>query len=163
MEVSLIVAMDQQRGIGKENGLPWRISADLKHFKKLTTGHHILMGRKTFESIGRALPNRVSIVISRNKNYQAAGAIVVQSIGEALSIAQDAGETEAFIIGGGELYNHAMPLAQKLYLTRVHAEIKGIDTYFPPISPQWKVIDSSTFEADEKNEYGYTFETLKKL
>ncbi len=163
MQLSLIVAMDQDRGIGKDNQLPWHLPNDLKHFKKITSGHHIIMGRKTYESIGKPLPNRTSIIITRNKDYIAEGCWVVHSIGDAILLAQERDEKEAFIIGGAELYTHALPLAHTLYLTRVHAVVEGIDTRFPPISAQWKVIDSQTHEADEKHAYSYTFETLKKL
>ena len=135
--LSLIVAMDRNRVIGKDNRLPWYISEDLKRFKALTMGHPIVMGRKTFESIGRVLPGRLNIVVTRQKNYVVPdGAKVADGIEGAL--AQARGSSQVFVIGGQELYDHAVPMAQCLYVTEVDGSFEG-DTYFAPIDPrQWR-------------------------
>ena len=114
MRISLIVAMSENRVIGRGGGLPWRLSADLKRFKHLTMGHHLIMGRKTFESIGRVLPGRTSIVVTRQTDYRAAGVVVARSLSEALHIAATAGDDEAFVIGGGEIYRQILPSADQL-------------------------------------------------
>ena len=130
MDISIIVAIAENNVIGNNNQLIWHIPDDLKRFKALTMGHHIVMGRKTWESIGRALPGRISIVISRNPNYVAHGAVVVTSLQEAIAKAQS--DTEIFIIGGAQIYEQALPLATKLYLTKVHRSFEG-DVTFPSI------------------------------
>jgi dihydrofolate reductase len=132
MQVSAIVAMSKNRVIGRENQLPWRLPEDLKRFKKITMNHPIIMGRKTFESIGRVLPGRANIIISRNSHFQAPGAKVVGSLEDALSLCKN--EKEVFIIGGAEIYKLAMSRIQRIYLTLVHQEIQG-DAFFPAIDP----------------------------
>lgn len=155
MTISLIVAVDENNGIGKNNQLPWHLPADLKHFKNLTTGHPIIMGRKTFESIGKALPNRHNIVISRQSDYFAEGTSVVSSLNEAFALCEDS--DEAFVIGGAEIFGHALPLANVLYLTIIHHQFEA-DTFFPKISTlSWVEAESTTHEPDEKNLYAYTF------
>ncbi|WP_411275680.1 dihydrofolate reductase [Daejeonella sp.] len=155
MKISLIVAVDENNGIGKDNQLPWHLPADLKHFKNLTTGHPIIMGRKTFESIGKALPNRHNIVISRQSDYLAEGVTVVSSLTQAFALCED--HDEAFIIGGAEIFMLALPLANVLYLTIIHHQFNA-DTFFPKIGTKsWLNAESSTHEPDEKNMYAYTF------
>ena len=133
--LSLIVAMARNRVIGRDGKVPWHLSADLKRFKALTMGHHIIMGRKTWESIGRPLPGRISVVVTRHPAYAAPGAYPVDSLNSALKMAQH--DTEVFVIGGGEIYREALPLADRIYLTEVDAEFAG-DTFFPALSPgEW--------------------------
>jgi len=149
--------MDEMGGIGKDNRLPWHLSSDLKRFKQLTLGHHLLMGRKTYETIGRPLPGRTTIVITRNPQYQAAGCLVAPSLEEALGLARENGETEAFIAGGGEIFTLALPLADRIYLTRVHAQVEA-DVFFPPFSLEgWRQIETIEQPADEKNDYPARF------
>jgi len=163
MIISIIVAVAQNGVIGAKNQLPWRLSADLKRFKQITTGHHIIMGRKTFESIGKPLPNRVSIIITRNTGYQAEGCHVVGSLAEAVQFAQSNGETEAFVIGGGQIYEEAFTLAHKVYLTQVKANIDG-DTFFPSLpSCDWETTQQSEYLADERNQYDYSFVDLERV
>ena len=136
--VSLIVAMAHNRVIGHDGRLPWRLPADQQRFKALTMGHHIIMGRKTWESIGRALPGRTSVVVTRNKTYTAAGATVVGSLSDALRLAR--GDPEAFVVGGGELYREALPLAERIYLTELEDDYPG-DAFFPPLTQaEWCVV-----------------------
>lgn len=153
MNISIIVAAAENNVIGKDNDMPWRLSADLRRFKKLTMGHHIIMGRKTFESIGKPLPGRTSVIITRNKDYKQEGCIVVHSLDEALETIKD---EEVFIIGGGEIYNMAFEKANKLYLTRVHANPEG-DTCIPEVDNRWKEVEREDFQKDEKNQYDYSF------
>jgi dihydrofolate reductase len=164
MRVSLIVAVAENGVIGRGGKLPWRLSDDLRRFKRLTMGHTIIMGRRTWESIGRALPGRRMVVVTHQPNYcvNAAGIGVVNSLDEALNVATVAGDDEAFVIGGAELYRAALPRADRLHVTRVHAEVGG-DTYFPQIDwRQWRLIDSETHEADERNEYRYSFGVYRR-
>lgn len=163
MKNSIIVAISDNNVIGKDNALLWRLSADMRFFKEKTTGHHIIMGRKTFESLGnRLLPNRTSIVISRNTDYQLPeGGILATSIENA--IAKVKNETEAFFIGGEQIYKSALPFVDTLYITRVHHTFDG-DAFFPEIDKsQWKLVSSEHHKADEKNEYDYTFETYQRI
>jgi len=145
--VSIIVAMDEKRGIGKENALMWRIPGELPRFKKITIGHPIIMGRKTFESIGKALPGRTNIVITRDKNFSAEGVIVSSSLPEAIEKAQHRDQEEVFIIGGGQIYSQALPLTDKLYLTLVKGDF-GADTFFPDYS----VFSTVVSKEDHKTE-----------
>lgn len=154
MAISLIVAAAENNAIGKDNALLWHLSADLKRFKALTSGHPVIMGRKTFESIGKPLPNRRNIVISRSLSALD-GCEVVASVEEALALVND-GE-EAFIIGGGSVYRALWQKAARLYLTAVKTRLEG-DTFIPEIQPEeWKEISREDFSADEKNEFGYSF------
>ena len=158
MKNSVIVAISDNNVIGKDNSLLWHLSADMKFFKEKTTGHHIIMGRKTFESMGkRLLPNRTTIVITRNKDYEMPeGGIVASSLVDALEKAEN--DTEVFIIGGAQIYQMAIPFANTMYITRVHHTFDG-DAFFPEYDKsQWKLVSSETNKADEKNEYDYTFE-----
>jgi len=160
--VSLIVAMDEKLGIGKDGTLPWRLSADLKRFKELTMGHHIIAGRKTHESIGRPLPGRHTIVVSRNPDYDAQGCFVVPSLDQAVELARSRGETEAFIVGGAEIYRDALAVVDRIYLTHVNAAVAA-DTYFPVWDQsQWQLEESAHVPADEKNQYPSTFKILSR-
>lgn len=161
MVLSIIVAAAENHVIGRDNGLVWRLSGDLKHFKALTTGHTILMGRRTFESIGKALPNRRNIVISRNPEYKAEGCEVVHSVEEALILTKD--EDEVFVTGGGTIYKKLWERADRLYLTVVHQECEG-DTVIPVVDPVlWKEVSREARQADEKNECDYTFINYERI
>ncbi|RUT79482.1 dihydrofolate reductase [Ancylomarina longa] len=158
--VSIIVAASRNNVIGKDNQLIWRLSADLQRFKKLTTGHTIIMGRKTFESIGKPLPNRNSIIITNQADYSVAGCLVVHSLEEALEKSKD--QEEVFIIGGGSIYKTALSRVDKLYLTLVHHNFKG-DTYFPQLNTaDWEISDRKDCFPDDKNEYAYSFIDYKR-
>jgi len=158
---SIIVALSENNVIGRDKGLPWKLSADLKRLKELTMGHHIIMGRKTWESLGKPLPGRIHIVITRQKDYKAPGASVVNSLEEALIMSS--GDHEVFIFGGGEIFAKALPVVQKIYLTRVHAKIQG-DTYFPKIDLlDWKIVFIEDHHKDEKNDYDYSFITMERI
>jgi dihydrofolate reductase len=150
--VKIIVAMSNNRVIGNNNELIWRLSSDLKRFKELTTGHPVVMGRKTYESIGKPLPNRRNIIITRNLEYEVNGCEVVSSLEEALLLTNN----DCFIIGGGEIYKQSLEVADKIYLTLVHKDFEG-DTTFPELGKEWATIDTKDFDADEKNEYNYSF------
>lgn len=155
MRISAICAMSENRVIGNHNQLPWHLPADLKHFKNITMGHPIIMGRKTYESIGRPLPGRLNIIITRDKNYQAPGCTVVNSIEDALSITQE--NDEIFIIGGASLYQSMLPFTQRLYLTLIHQEIEG-DAYFPELNMNdWVEIERNTHLAEDAHSYSYSF------
>ena len=159
--LSIIVAVSENNVVGKENKLPWKLSADLKRLKSLTMGHHIIMGRKTWESLGKALPGRINVVITTDKNFKAEGGIVVHSLKEALAISST--DDEIFIFGGGKIFKEAMSLVKKIYMTRVHSIIDG-DTYFPVLDMNdWKKISREDFKADEKNQYDYSFVTLERV
>ena len=152
--------MAENRVIGKENKLIWHLPADLKFFKNLTTGHPIIMGRKTFESIGKPLPNRTNIIITRQADFTAEGCLVAHSLTEALMMAQQL-DSDIFVIGGAEIYKQAMFLADTIYLTEVHHTFEG-DTFFPEIdSILWQETSREEHKADEKNPYDYAFVTLK--
>ena len=156
--LSIIVAVSENNVVGKENKLPWKLSADLKRLKSLTMGHHIIMGRKTWESLGKALPGRINVVITTDKNFKAEGGVVVHSLNEALAFSS--ADDEIFIFGGGKIFKEAMPLVNKIYITRVHSIIDG-DTFFPVLDrSDWKEISREDFKADEKNQYNYSFVTL---
>ena len=155
MVLSIIVAAAENSVIGRDNGLIWHLSGDLKHFKAITTGHTVVMGRKTFQSMGRALPNRRTIVISRNPSFVAKGCELVDSIEKALELAKD--EEEVFIIGGGTIYRELWDQADRLYLTVVHTVCDG-DTKIPSVDPGcWEKEGQEDFPADEKNEFAYSF------
>ena len=163
MIVSLLVAMDERNGIGLRGGLPWRLSADLKRFKAITMGHHLLMGRVTWDSIGGVLPGRTMIVITRNPDYHPEGCLVTHSLEEALALVKSRGETEAFVIGGGQIFALALPLADRIYLTRVRAEVE-VDVYFPAFDlREWRVVEQVSQEPDEKNQYPFTYYRLHRV
>jgi len=160
--VSIIVAMDEKRGIGAQNRLPWRLSSDLKRFRELTMGHHIIVGRKTFESIGKPLPGRQTIVVTGNSNFEAPGCLIAHSLEEAIALAEERGEQEVFVCGGAAVYAQALPIADRLYLTLVHAETEA-DTLFPEWEQdKWIERESFHHRADEKNQYSFTFKLLAR-
>lgn len=162
MILSIVVAAAENNAIGKNNQLLWHLPADLKFFKQLTTGHTIIMGRKTYESIGKPLPNRRSIVISRNKDYKIEGAEVVSSVEEAIKLCKY--EEEAFLIGGAEIYKYALPLTNRIYLTRVHTIMKDADAFFPQLNDEdWRTISQIKHESDEKNPYSYSIIVLDRI
>jgi len=164
MKLTLIVAASLNNVIGVNNTLPWHLPADLKYFKNLTTGHSIVMGRNTFESIGKPLPNRENIVITRNMHFKHEGLVVVYSIEEALQHCRQKEHDEVFIIGGDTIYKQTLAMADTIYLTRVHTTIEQGDAFFPELSTDiWTKTDSYFHEKDEKNQYDYTFETWKKI
>lgn len=159
MLISLIVAVSANNVIGKNNQLIWHLPADLKHFKQLTTGHTIIMGRKTYDSIGKPLPNRRNVVISRSVT-QIEGCEVAPSLEDALKLSSE--EKEVFMIGGAEIYRQALPLADRIYLTHVHQNFDG-DTFFPETDLQtWQETEREDFLPDEKNKLSYSFITLNK-
>lgn len=155
MKVSIIVAVaGSKRVIGKKGGMPWHLPSELKRFKEITTGHPIIMGRKTFESIGRVLSNRTSIIITRNEGFKVAGAEVVNSLDQAIDVAKHKeGSEEIFIIGGGQIYQEAINMADKLYLTYIDREIDG-DTYFPDYS-NFKQVSESDWQEHDGTRYKF--------
>ena len=160
MILSIIAALDEGGGIGFENQIPWHLPGDLGRFKKLTMGHHLILGRKTYQSIGKPLPGRMMIVLSRNPETKLTGSLVAGSLQDALQIARDAGESEAFVIGGADIYQLALPIADRMYLSHVHTTSKA-DVYFPAYEAEnWLKICEQEFPADEANPFGYTFTHL---
>ncbi|MDL1913374.1 MAG: dihydrofolate reductase [Bergeyella sp.] len=159
--VTIIVAMGKNREIGKENQLLWRLPDDLKHFKDLTAGHPVIMGRKTYESIGRPLPNRTNIVVSGKKDWFEEGILVVESVRNALKHAQKIDEN-IFVIGGGKIYEQTMEMADRLEITQVDVSLMA-DTFFPEIDfKKWKLIQETCREKDERNAYSFCFQTYEK-
>lgn len=162
MILSLIVARDQGGVIGKEGRLPWHLPRDLAHFKKLTMGKPIIMGRLTYESIGRPLPGRMSIVISGRRTLRIEGVSVVGSLEDALALARESGAEEAFVIGGARVYREALPVADKVYLTEVHARHEG-DVFFPALrSEDWELEDEEEVAADERNPHPLVFKVFRR-
>lgn len=160
MMISIVVAIAENNAIGKDNQLLWHLPADLKHFKDITNGHTIIMGRKTYDSIGRPLPNRRNIVITRNTELDIPGVEITNSLNEALKLCTT--EAEVFIIGGAELYKHALEATNRIYLTTVHHSYTA-DTFFPEIEPlEWNEISTEKHLPDEKNRVAYTFSTLER-
>jgi len=160
MRLSIIVAMDDNQLIGKDNALPWHLPADLGYFKKTTTGKTVLMGRKTYESIGRPLPNRRNVVVSRNNNFSAEGCEVVDSIDAALELAKD--DDEVMVMGGASFYEQMLPAAQRLYITRIDGEYEG-DAHFPEFD-QNEFVETfrESHDPDEKNPHTYHFTILER-
>lgn len=158
--ISLIVAMTRNRVIGLNNAMPWHLPADLQHFKALTLGKPIVMGRKTFEAIGKALPGRQNIIVSHNPNYTAAGCTIVTSLQDALAKAQPT--EEVMVIGGAQVFKQAMPLAHRMYITWIETTLNG-DAYFPEWDAfDWQIISTRNSAADEKNAYGLQFVVLER-
>ncbi|MFZ6029898.1 MAG: dihydrofolate reductase [Chloroflexota bacterium] len=169
MYISLIVAADEQNGIGQDGQLPWHLPDDLKRFKQLTLGHHLIVGRKTFESIGKALPGRTTIVVTRQAGYRPEGALeaphvlVAPGVTAALDMARCRGEGEAFCCGGGEVYRQMLPLADCVYLTRVCATVPA-DVTFPTLTEsEWEVTESTRHPADEKHRYAFVFLRYRRI
>ncbi len=164
MRISIIAAVATNGVIGRQGQLPWRLSDDLRRFKQLTMGHTIIMGRRTWESIGRALPGRRTVVVTRNPEFRAnvPGVEHATSLDRALESAEAAGDNEAFVVGGAELYRESIMRANRLYLTRVRAAVDG-DTHFPDIQwGDWQLVESEEHDANEKNEYAYSFEVYDR-
>lgn len=160
MMISLIAALDENDGIGIQNKIPWHLPADLARFKKLTMGHHLILGRRTFQSIGKPLPGREMIVLSRNSDYSPDGCLRASSLSEALDLARGKGEKEVFVVGGGEVYREALEFADRFYLTRVHTTVEA-DTRFPEWGEEnWEAICTQQFPKDDRNPYGTTFSCL---
>jgi dihydrofolate reductase len=160
--ITLIAAISKNNALGKDNDLIWRLPADLKRFKKVTSGHHILMGRNTFESIGKPLPNRTSVIITRNNHYEKEGCLIANSIEEAIEITEG---KDAFIIGGAQIYKEALALdlVGQLDITLVHQEFEA-DVFFPEIDATiWKEVSREDFTADEKNSYDFSFVSYQKI
>ena len=166
MKISLIAALGRNNEIGKENMLLWNMPADMKHFRETTSGHVVIMGRKTYESIGQPLPNRRNIVITRNTEFTAPGIEIAHSLAEAIDIVQTDGagwDGEVFVIGGAQLYAEAIDMADTLYITRIDSEVPEADAFFPEFGPaEWKEIARETHESDETNPHAYTFITYEK-
>ncbi len=161
MIVSVIAATSEDGVIGLGGDLPWHLSADLRRFRRLTTGHHIIMGRKTYDSLGRPLPDRTSVVITRNVDYRPADVVTVHSLEEAFEAS--AGDDEVFVIGGGQIYAQAMSLADRLHLTTVFGQFTG-DTHFPDWDlSEWRCVERTEHSADEKNPYDYRFEQFDRI
>ncbi len=155
--LTMIAAAGENNALGKDGDLVWHLPDDFKRFKQLTTGHYIIMGRKTFESFPKPLPNRTHVVITRNKNYDKEGCIVVHTLEDALEIAKD--DEQPFIIGGGEIYSLALPFAKKIELTRVHGSFDA-DAFFPKLdTTQWKLVDEVFHDKDERHNYAFTYLT----
>ena len=163
MTLSALVAVARNGVIGRDNALPWRLPADLKRFKRLTMGHHILMGRKTYESIGKPLPGRVSVVLTRQRGYEAPeGVRVVGELDEAIEVARQAGDEEAFVVGGSQIYALALPRIDRLYLTEVQREVEG-DAMFPELDrAEWTEVEREEHAADERHAHAYHFVTLER-
>ncbi|WP_343535292.1 dihydrofolate reductase [Pedobacter sp.] len=159
-QISIVVAISENNAIGKDNQLLWHLPADLKHFKNITTGHTIIMGRKTYDSIGKPLPNRRNIIITRQNGLSIEGVEVVNSLDEALALCKT--EAEVFVIGGAEIYKQAIAVSHRIYLTRVHQEFEA-DAFFPELDNEiWKEIEKVDHLPDEKNKFAYTFSTLER-
>ena len=158
--ITMIAAAAENNALGKDNDLVWHLPDDFKRFKRLTSGHHIIMGRKTFESFPKLLPDRTHVIITRKDDYAPDGTIVVNSLEEALRVSKL--DDQPFIIGGGEIYKLGMDVAERIELTRVHAEFDA-DTYFPKIDEEkWKVVKEQFHDKDEKHEHSFTYLTLER-
>jgi dihydrofolate reductase len=163
MNISLVVAAATNNAIGKEGQMPWHLPNDMKHFKNVTWGMPVVMGRKTFDSLGKPLPGRKNIVITRQQGWSAEGTVAVKNIEDALFVARQADVHEVMVIGGGEIYKALFEKAKRIYLTRVHAEPEA-DTFFPVIHPdQWHLVSQQNHEADEKNDYNYSFQVWERI
>jgi dihydrofolate reductase len=161
MIISILVAVSKNHVIGKENKLPWHLPADLKYFKRTTLGHHIVMGRSTFESIGKPLPGRTNVIITRQEHYQAPGCVVVGDIKKAFEFCRTQGEEECFVVGGGDIIRQTLLWADRIYLTCIDAEFEG-DTFFSPLNEDdWQLVKDEPYEADDQNSYPYRFQVYE--
>jgi dihydrofolate reductase len=165
MILSFIVAVSENNAIGKGNMLPWHLPEDLKFFKRITLGKPVLMGSKTFVSLGRPLPGRLNIVVSGNKDFPVPeGVLLYNDIKPALERMQQENVEEGFIIGGGKMFEATMDIADRMYITRVHTSIDGADVFFPPVDhTHWKLVWEEHHDADEKHQYPYTFQQLERI
>jgi len=163
MTISLIVAAAENNAIGKDNQLLWHLTNDLKFFKNTTWGMVVIMGRKTFEAVNKPLPGRINIVVTRQPGWKAENVITATDLQDALQKAKETNCNEIFVIGGGEIYKQSMEIADKIYITRVHATLEG-DTFFPVIDEiKWKLTRNQDFETDEKHIYSYSFQTWERI
>lgn len=163
MKISAVVAVSEHNIIGDGEKMPWHLPADLKFFKKTTMGHHIIMGRKTFDSIGIALPGRTSVILTRNENYFQSRCEIAHSIEEALTIAYNNGDEEAMFIGGGSIYQQALPYCDTVYCTEIEIKAGG-KVKFPPLDGKiWKEVSREAHAADEKNPYDYAFVKYERI
>lgn len=163
MIISLVVAASDNNAIGKDGKMPWHLPNDLKHFKNVTWGLPVVMGRKTFDSLGKPLPGRKNIVISRNSGWKNDNAIGVKSIEDALFLAKQMDVKELMVIGGGEIYKLLFEKARRIYLTRVEGEFEA-DTFFPAVDDKlWQLVSNDTYKADEKNNYNYAFQVWERI
>jgi dihydrofolate reductase len=162
MTLSIIAAVSDNNVIGRNNDLPWRLSSDLKRLKALTMGHHMIMGRRTWESVGKPLPGRTIVVVTHDPNVAMDSVVAVPTLEKAYEVSS--GDDEVFIAGGANIYEQTIHAADRMYLTRVHAEVEG-DTFFPEFDDvtEWKLVDSEHCDADEKNEYPYSFLTYERV
>ena len=162
MIITLLVAADLDGGIGKNGGVPWHLNGDLKLFKQLSMGRHLLMGRKTYQSIGHALPGRQAIILTRRRDFNAQGSLVVGSLGEALTLAESRGEHELFAIGGGEIFAQTIAAAQRIYLTRVNTHA-SCEVYFPHIDTKdWVVLETGYHPQDAHNDHSFIFSRVER-
>jgi len=163
MILSAIVAISANNVIGKDNELPWYLPADLKYFKKTTLGHPVIMGRKSYESIGRPLPKRTNIVLTRDPYFISSGILIAHSLSEATSLAEELESDEVFIIGGATIYEGSLPFLDRMYITEVHEEFEG-DTFFPEWNrEEWKLILEEHHQSDEKNKFNYSFKIYERI
>lgn len=163
MKISLVVAIAQNNAIGKDNDLLWHLPADFKHFKETTSGHFILMGRKTFESFPKSLPNRTHLIITRQKNYNVPdNCFAFASVNDALQFAQHQNQETVYVIGGGEIYKETISIANELVITHVNAVFEDADAFFPEITADWKMISEEFHKSDEKNNYDFTITVYHK-
>lgn len=161
MNLTIIAAISENRVIGRNNDLAWHLPDDLKRFKELTKGHHVIMGRKTFESVGCPLPGRTNIVVTTQKDYKAPGCIIVHTLKEAIQKAEN--DPQPYVIGGGKIYEQALPISDTLELTQIHAEVEG-DTYFPEVDTgKWQIVAKESHPADDQHEYAFDFLTYQRV
>lgn len=165
MEIALIVAVGQNNEIGKDNDLLWRIRDDLRLFKQTTNQHVVIHGRKSYESIGKPLPNRTNIVVTRNKNYKTEGAFIVHSLEDALSLAQELEmNNEVFVLGGAEIYKQSLSYITQMHISFVQASFTDADAYFPSVEwKNWKQVEERTFEESDVNQFGFTYKKFVKV
>jgi dihydrofolate reductase len=162
VRISLLAAMDEAGGIGRDGKVPWHLGADLALFKRMTMGHHVLMGRKTFASIGRDLPGRRMIVLSRDQDYAPPGVSIARSLDQAVALAENEGENELYIVGGGEVYAQSIGYAQRIYLTRVRT-LAGCQVFFPLFEKrEWLLLEAGYHPQDPRNEHAFEFNRLEK-
>lgn len=161
--LSIIVAVAENGVIGKNNEIPWQLPMDMKFFKETTMGHHMVTGRKNYESIGRPLPGRTMVIATRDSEFTAPGSLLADSIEEAIQLAMELEKEEVFIIGGGEIYRQTLHLVDRLYITKIHESFDG-DVFFPQINEsQWKEVRSQLILADEKHKYSFTFYVYERI
>ena len=164
MIISLIAAMTENRVIGKDNDLPWKLPDDMKYFQKTTKGHVVIMGRKNYDSLPpsfKPLPNRTNVILTRQARYEAEDCVVFNDLSQALDFAKSEGEEEVFVIGGGQVYQEAISKSDRIYLTEIHTEIEG-DTFFPSLDDSWKEISREHHDVDDRHQYAFDFVVYEK-